>query len=41
MNEWLPCLYALILMGAAAAVGFWLGRWREQWALLEMRKPSL
>jgi hypothetical protein len=40
MTDWLPCLYALFLMGAAATVGFWLGRWREQLALLEMCKPT-
>jgi hypothetical protein len=40
MTEWLPCLYALFLMGVAAAVGFWLGRLREQLALLEMCKPA-
>ncbi len=40
MTDWLPCLYALVLMGAGAAVGYLLGRWREQLALLEMCKPS-
>jgi hypothetical protein len=40
MTEWLPCIYALALMGAAAAAGFWLGRMREQLALLEMCKPT-
>ena len=40
MTDWRPCLYALVLMGAAAAVGYLLGRWREQLALLEMCKPS-
>jgi hypothetical protein len=40
MTEWLPCFYALGLMGAAAALGFWLGRMREQLALLEMCKPA-
>jgi hypothetical protein len=40
MTEWLPCLYALFLMGVAATAGFWLGRLREQLALLEMCKPA-
>jgi hypothetical protein len=40
MTDWLPCFYALALMGAAAAVGYLLGRWREQLALLEMCKRS-
>jgi hypothetical protein len=40
MTDWMPCLYALVLMGLAAAVGFWLGRMREQLALLEMCKPA-
>jgi hypothetical protein len=44
MNDLLPCLYALVLMAgsavAAAAVGFWAGRWREQLSLLELLKPE-
>ncbi len=44
MNDWLPCLYALALIGTASAiagiVGYWLGRWREQLWLLEVCKPE-
>lgn len=43
MNDWLPCGYAtgLIFAGAfvAAIVGYRLGRWREQLALLERFRP--
>lgn len=44
MNDWLPCLYAtaLIAIGSAfsVALGYWLGRWREQLWLLEICKPG-
>ncbi len=43
MNDWLPCGYALSLIGVsmviAAAAGFWAGRMREQLALLEIFRP--
>ncbi len=44
MSDYLPCLYALVLIisgivGAAVA-GFELGRWREQLSLLELLKPQ-
>ncbi|MGA8515445.1 MAG: hypothetical protein WB821_11850 [Burkholderiaceae bacterium] len=44
MTEWLPCLYAatLIAMGTvvAGSLGYTIGRWREQLALLEMCRPE-
>lgn len=44
MTDWLPCLYALLLiaMGCAfsSALGYRVGRWREQLALLEICKPE-
>jgi hypothetical protein len=40
MSDWLPCLYASTLMAAAALVGYWFGRWREQLSLLEICKPE-
>ena len=40
VTNWLPCSYASVLILAAAAVGFWLGRWREQLALLQLLKPE-
>ncbi len=43
MTEFLPCLYAALLIGlgafAAAAAGYVAGRMREQLALLEMLRP--
>ena len=43
MNDWLPCGYALSLIGLsmviAAVAGYWAGRMREQLALLEMLRP--
>jgi hypothetical protein len=39
VNAWLPCAYAVGLIGVgmlvAGAAGYWLGRYREQLALLE------
>lgn len=44
MTEWMPCVYAAMLIGGstaiAAAIGFWAGRMREQLALLEMCRPE-
>ena len=44
MTTWTLCEYALMLIfgGVAAAgmVGFWLGRYREQLALLETFQPE-
>jgi hypothetical protein len=44
MSDLLPCLYALTLIicgaGAAAVIGFRVGRWREQLSLLELMKPD-
>ncbi len=44
MNDWLPCLYAVALIGgtsvAAAIIDFMVGRMREQLALLEMFRPE-
>lgn len=44
MTDWMPCNYALALVAAGMAtagmVGFWLGRWREQLALLEILHPE-
>lgn len=43
-NDWLPCVYALGLIGLgstlAAVVGYWAGRWREQLSLLQICKPE-
>ena len=43
MNDWLPCPYIASLVGlatvVAAALGFWIGRMREQLALLEIFRP--
>lgn len=43
MNEWFPCSYALSLMvlvgGCAGILGYFVGRWREQLALLETFGP--
>jgi hypothetical protein len=39
MSNWIPCLLALGYMLAASTVGCWLGRKREQLALLELLKP--
>ena len=45
MTDWMPCDYALALiaggMAASGMVGFWLGRWREQLALLEVFHPEI
>lgn len=44
MNDWLPCIYAAILIGAAAVfsagLGFMAGRMREQLGLLETFRPE-
>lgn len=44
MNDWLPCLYAAMLIGLSTAIagtiGFWAGRMREQLALLEIFRPE-
>lgn len=44
MNDWLPCPYAASLISLAtliaAAMGFWIGRMREQLALLETLRPE-
>ena len=44
MTDLLPCDYALALiaggLAVAGMVGFWLGRWREQLALLETLHPE-
>lgn len=44
MNTWMPCGYAVGLMVVSAAlalvVGYGLGRWREQLALLETLRPE-
>ncbi len=44
MNDWMPCPYAASLIGLstiiAAVVGFWIGRMREQLALLEAFRPE-
>jgi membrane protein DedA with SNARE-associated domain len=44
MTHWLPCLYATVLITAgsavAAALGYLVGRWREQLWLLEILKPQ-
>ena len=39
MSNWMPCLLALGYVLAASVVGYWLGRKREQLALLELLKP--
>ena len=39
MSNWMPCLLALGYMFVASVVGYWLGRKREQLALLELLKP--
>lgn len=39
MSNWMPCLLALSYMLAAGVLGYWLGRKREQLALLELLKP--
>lgn len=44
MTDWMPCIYALALIAGgistAGVVGFWLGRWREQLALLQTLRPE-
>jgi putative Mn2+ efflux pump MntP len=44
LNDWLPCPYAASLIGLATAIaavlGFWIGRMREQLALLETLHPE-
>lgn len=44
MTELLPCPYAAALIGVssvgAAILGFWIGRMREQLALLEILRPE-
>ena len=44
MIDWLPCAYASVLMGVctviAGTLGFWVGRMREQLALLETFRPD-
>jgi putative Mn2+ efflux pump MntP len=44
LNDWLPCPYAASLIGLAtviaAVLGFWIGRMREQLALLETLHPE-
>lgn len=40
MSDWLPCLVALGYMLIAAALGYSLGKWREQLHLLEVLKPE-
>lgn len=44
MNDWLPCIYAAILIGTSSAiagvVGFLAGRMREQLHLLETFRPE-
>jgi putative Mn2+ efflux pump MntP len=44
MNDLLPCPYAATLIGlttlVAAVMGFWIGRMREQLALLEVLRPE-
>ena len=43
-HDWLPCPYAASLIGIttviAAIMGFWIGRMREQLALLETLRPE-
>lgn len=45
MTDWLPCPYAAALIGlstvVAAAMGFWIGRMREQLAMLELLRPEI
>ena len=44
MTDLIPCPYAAILIGGstviAAVIGFWVGRMREQLALLEVLRPE-
>ena len=44
MSDWMPCLYAAVLIGLSAAVawglGYWAGRVREQRALLGILTPE-
>ena len=44
MTDMLPCQYAASLIGLAtviaAVLGFWIGRMREQLALLEILRPE-
>ena len=44
MTDLLPCPYAATLIGLAtviaAVLGFWIGRMREQLALLEILRPE-
>ena len=44
MTDLLPCPYAATLIGlssvGAAILGFWIGRMREQLALLEILRPE-
>lgn len=44
MTDMLPCPYAASLIGLAtviaAVLGFWIGRMREQLALLEILRPE-
>ena len=44
MTDLMPCPYAATLIGLAtviaAVLGFWIGRMREQLALLEILRPE-
>jgi hypothetical protein len=44
MTDWLPCLYAAILISSTglifAVIGYYVGRWREQMWLLEVCQPE-
>lgn len=43
-DDWIPCAYALSLIGigmaVAAVASYHLGRWREQLSLLEALRPE-
>ena len=45
MSDWIPCAYAVTLIGigmaAAGAASYLLGRWREQLRLLEILRPEI
>ena len=45
MNDWIPCAYALSMIGigmaVAAVASYLLGRWREQLYLLEVLRPEI